>query len=109
MAYRKTRRKRRRGRSGKSILIFVMLSCLLIGTVVGFLTRSQYVPSLSSWLRGNPSGIIPEETLSSFSRDELEGEVKRLNREISERDKNIDELRIELKLVSQGSSSGRKR
>ena len=92
MAYRKTRRKRHRGRSGKSTLIFVMLSCLLIGTVVGFLTRSEYVPSLSS-----------------FSRDELEGEVKRLNREIAERDKNIDELRIELKLVSQGSSSGRKR
>ena len=85
-----------------------MLSCLLIGTVAGFLTRSDYVPSFSSWLRGNPSNIIPKETLSSFSRDELEGEVRRLNREIAERDKNIDELRIELKLVSQGSS-GRKR
>ena len=108
MAYRKTRRKRRGVGSGRSILVFVMLTCLLIGMVAGFLTRSEYMPSFSSWLRGSPSDIIPEETLSSFSRDELEGEVRRLNREITERDKNIDELRIELKLGSEGSS-GRRR
>ena len=81
-----------------------MLTCLLVGTVAGILTRSVHLPSLTGWLQGNSADTSQLDILSIFSRDELEGEVRRLNREIAEREKKIDELRIEMKLVRQGSS-----
>lgn len=102
-------RRRNSSSSRKGIFLFALMvigASLMAGGVASWVTRHNMAArngAKSATSIGAESGPTPSIDLTKLTRPQLEAEIARLNEALAERNQQIDELKIQLKLTSEGS------
>ncbi len=108
--------RRRRPRRLFWFILFVMGASLCAAGVAAWVTRfnvgAQRARASETNTASAPSSVEPRaalrpEQLAKLSRQQLEAEVVRLDAAVADRDRSLDELKIQLKLANEGSRSPR--